>query len=250
MVTNKKPSRKIDFKTASKAQIEAWMRGFATDELEINTDLKKWLTVKNPVFPPLPPAPPKVVSTPHQDTIPNWTATDLNNARKGGLHNLGNGKFALFGAGSDVWGKSDQARFLQQSVQGDFQFTVHLLEQPKGEQYAKAGLMARESLDANSAMTLLSVFPDGGVQLAVRETTDAEASGKAELTGESPLWFRLIRQGSTLTGSISKDGSSWQVVGVATVKSKSLFVGPIALSHDDSTLTRVVYEDLQLLRLP
>ena len=250
MVTNKKPSRKIDFKTASKAQIEAWMRGFATDELEINTDLKKWLTVKNPVFPPIPPAPPKVVSTPHQDTIPNWNATDLNNARKGGLHNLGNGKFALFGAGSDVWGKSDQARFLQQSVQGDFQLTIHLLEQPKGEQYAKAGLMARESLDANSAMTLLSVFPDGGVQLAVRESTDAEASGKAELTGESPLWFRLIRQGSTLTGSISKDGSSWQVVGTSTVKAKSLFVGPIALSHDDSTLTRVVYEDLQLLRLP
>jgi regulation of enolase protein 1 (concanavalin A-like superfamily) len=110
--------------------------------------------------------------------------------------------------------------------------------------------MVRESLAANSAMALLSVFPDGGVQLAVREATDAEASGKAEAKAESPLWFRLTRLESNLTASISKDGSSWQVVGTTSVKAANLLVGPVALSHDDSQLTRVVYENLELLRLP
>ncbi|HLO98082.1 MAG TPA: cellulase family glycosylhydrolase [Fimbriimonas sp.] len=250
MVTNKKPARKIDFKTASKAQIEAWMRGFATDELEVYADLKKWMTVKKPVFPPIPPAPPKLESTPHQDVITGWSATDLNNARKGGLHDLGNGKFALFGAGSDIWGGSDQARFLHQTVEGDFELKIHLLEHPKGEQYAKAGLMVRESLASNSAMALLSVFPEGGVQLAVRETEGGDAGGKAEATAEAPLWFKLVRKVATLTGSISKDGSEWTVVGSTSVKASSLLVGPVALSHDDSALIRIVYEKLELTKLP
>ncbi len=250
MVTNKKPARKIDFKTASRAQIESWMRGFATDELEINTDLKTWLNAKNPKYPPLPPAPIVLESTPFQDELLGWTATDLGNARKGGLEKINESTFALYGGGSDIWGQSDQARFLQRRVSGNFRITIKVEDHPKGEQYAKAGLMVRASLEPNSAMTLLSVFPDGGVQLAVRSMSGGEASGKAEATGEAPIWFRLTRMGEILITEISKDCSTWKLVGESPAPAESLHVGPIALSHDNGQLTRIVYSGLKFEELP
>jgi glucan 1,3-beta-glucosidase len=245
MVSNRKPARKIDVRTASKEEIENWMRGFATDEYVIYEDLRQMLTAKDPLLPPLPDLPIPIESVSHQDEIPGWTVVDLGGSRKGGLEKTDAG-FTLFGGGHDIWGTSDQGRFLYRQVSGDFDLTVNLEGLPPIEQYAKAGLMARESLDADSPAWLLSVFPGGEIQFASREKKREEMAGTKTVEAEFPVRLRLVRSGSSLTAYHASGREPWQEIAKRNVSGSSLYVGAIALSHDDKQLIPVRYSRLQI----
>jgi regulation of enolase protein 1 (concanavalin A-like superfamily) len=55
--------------------------------------------------------------------------------------------------------------------------------------------------------------------------------------GTAPVWLKLTRSGSTVTASVSTDGSSWRVVGSAAMSfSGAIYVGLAVTSHDASAL--------------
>ena len=61
--------------------------------------------------------------------------------------------------GADIWGTSDQFRYAYQQRTGDFDISVRVESLTQADLYSKAGLMARESLAANSRQILALVFP-------------------------------------------------------------------------------------------
>jgi len=246
---NADPMRKVDFRKDPKGTIEAYFRGFATDRLAVHTKLRDALTGKLGPVPPLPELPP-IRETAPQESLTGWDQVDLGGARKGGLRNLSDGQFELYGGGADVWGTSDQARFLYREMEGDFSLEVTLEDVEDVHQYTKAGLMVRDSLKADSAAVILTSFFTGEVQMAHR-ASNAEMEGLPTHPGDlKGLRLRIVRKGGTITGYLARGNGEWTEAGSVPDKLPSnVFVGVLALSHDDGQLVRVVYRNLKLGKL-
>jgi hypothetical protein len=247
MVTCKKPLRTIDLRAASKAEIEAFFKGYATEEYEVYEELRQALSVARPKLKPLPVIPDPVSSVPYQDTMDGWTSVDFGGSLKGGLRKLTDGGLELYGGGEDVWGKSDQCRFLYQARSGDFTVEVTIEGLEDVAAYTKAGLMVRASLEPDAPTVLLSSFASGELQLAVRESKGADMQGKESSPGKFPRRIRLVRSGLSVTAFFSK-GSEWVKLGEASVPGfgRELFVGLISLSHDNRQLGKATYSEPRL----
>lgn len=243
MVSNAEPLPRVALLTASKPEIEACFAGLGTMRLSVYEDLRRAMTAKTPVRPGLPILPePRFVAP--QGTLDGWAATDVGGALKGGLERGAGGAFDLFGGGGDIWGSGDSFQFLTRKATGDFDLSVVVTGLQDTSPYAKAGLMVRASTAPNAATALLSVFPSGEVQVAIRDAGGGEMTGRATTAMKGfPRTLRISRRGGEL--EFFADGERLVPSGSATLAGPAL-VGPVALSHAGGELTRAGYRDLIL----
>jgi endoglucanase len=246
-VANAKPAAQIDFRTDSKAAIEAYFRSFAAQELEINRPLQKVLGDPSYRPTPLPPTPPKRTAAPSV-ALPGWSQTNIGGALAGGLEGAAD-RFSLFGGGRDVWGARDEFRFLHREIEGDFTLSVTIEGIEEIDAYTKAGLMIRASASADAPFAMLSSFPSGEVQLAHRDAAGGEATAPPMAKGVLPgLRLRLVRKGGTITGSYFSDGAWKTVASVPDRLPAKVLVGAIASSHDASQLVKVDYREFGVVK--
>lgn len=243
MFTNAEPAKTVNFETASEEEIASYFRSFATQKLMPYEELRRDLTEEHPELQPLPPTALPRTTAPH-DTIEGWQATDIGAALTGGLEVQGT-VFNLFGAGADIWGSTDQFRFLHRRVTGDFDLEVDLRRIEDTQTYTKAGLMVRSALTPDSASAYLSVFPSGGTQVGVRAQAGGNIEAKNAPDTHLPARLRLSRRGDMFTFYVNG-----QRVGTEDVPGLSgdVFVGPYALSHEGGDLTKVEYANLRLIQ--
>jgi len=246
-VVNKEPVRKIDFHNASAKEIEAYFRKFAKEPLVVYEKLRKHLSGKGGPLTTLPKPPPARTKAPQME-LAGWTQAEIGGGLPGGLEVLGSERFALFGAGSDVWATQDQARFLYQEVEGDFELEVTVESVEDIHQYTKAGLMVRVALTPDSPTAILTSFNDGGVQLAFRGAPGKEMEALPMDNGSIPrLKLRLVRSGGRFSGFFTNEKDEVKSLGtIADKLPRKVYAGVMALSHDNSQLAKIVYRDLRL----
>lgn len=244
---NAKPRKPVHFATDSKEQIEAYFRGFATEELALNTKLRDQLNGSAGPLPPMPEIPAGRTVAPDQP-ISGWMARDIGNPLKGGQEVLSDGTIALYGGGSDIWGGSDQFRFLSQPLSGDGELSVEVVKVEDLEAYTKAGLMLRASDKGDSPTVTLTVFPDGTVQFGHRDKAGADIDALPTVEVDpNGLRLRLVRKGGKIVASYAPAGADWKDLG--TIEDKlpiEVRAGAIALSHDNNQLVQIIYRGLAL----
>ncbi len=174
-------------------------------------------------------------------TVADFLPQDIGNpSTPGTLVAAGNG-YALTGSGTDIDGSSDQFFFAYQAQIGDFDFKVRVASISLTDSWAKAGLMARETLSANSRHGAVLATPgSSGVFFRSR----AVVGGPTATTGSFPVnyphtWLRVRRQGDVLTGFASWDGQNWQQVGTVTLSGlpSAIYLGFAVTSQSSSTAT-------------
>jgi regulation of enolase protein 1 (concanavalin A-like superfamily) len=249
MVTNADPLPPLDLNTDSYEKIQTWFKGLSTMKLAVNEPLRKMMAPKSVKLSKLPEIP-KPRTTAPQESLEGWTSTDLGGAMKGGLQKIDDGVFALFGAGNDLWGSKDEGRFLHKTVEGDFSLLVQLRSMEDIEQYSKAGLMVRSTLDQDSPNLLISSFVNGELQLAYRTSKGVAMEAQPIVQAKMPIWLKISRKGSEFTAESSSNGLDWTVVGRQSVPALNgkVMVGPIALSHVGHALIKIFYADLKLIK--
>ena len=93
-----------------------------------------------------------------------WSAPlesiDIGNPAIHGTTKVIPGGFEVVAGGKDIWGVSDEFRFVFQKQQGDFDVMVRVESLTAPQLYSRAGLMAREDLSADSRHVFFFVFPD------------------------------------------------------------------------------------------
>jgi hypothetical protein len=62
----------------------------------------------------------------------------------------------------------------------------------------------------------------------------------------APIWLKLTRSGSTVTGSVSADGATWSTIGSTAVSFSSANVGILAMSHNTSQLTTATFDNVSV----
>jgi regulation of enolase protein 1 (concanavalin A-like superfamily) len=161
----------------------------------------------------------------------------------------GNGAFTVGASGHDIWDAADDFRFVFKRLSGDGSVTVKVESLVNTNAWAKAGVMIRQSLDADSAMAYMIQSFSSGASFGWRQTP-AGTPGSATQTGiVAPQWVKLTRTGNAFTAQYSADGKTWtdikdangQKVSTNIMMTGSIYIGLCTTSHDTALTTTAQY---------
>ncbi|MBN1506275.1 MAG: hypothetical protein JW955_05490 [Sedimentisphaerales bacterium] len=126
----------------------------------------------------------------------------------------GPGAYTLKASGADIWGTSDQFHFAYMKLTGDGSIQGRVDSVQQTNAWAKAGVMIRETLTANSKHLIMALTggEGGGGGFQGRLTTGGNSSSlHGDITVAPPSWVKLVREGNTITAYYSADGVDWQL---------------------------------------
>ncbi|HEX9784767.1 MAG TPA: DUF1349 domain-containing protein [Opitutaceae bacterium] len=157
------------------------------------------------------------------------------------------GTYKVKAAGTDIWGTSDQFRFVRQNVNGDATLIVRLKALTNTDGWAKAGLMLRTSTAANAQHVSVFATPGNGVMMQARQTQGGSSWSGARLSQSIPEWLRLDRVGNTFYAFRSEDGVNWQMVDYITVNLPASLLGGMAVtSHNPAKATTATFTNFSV----
>jgi regulation of enolase protein 1 (concanavalin A-like superfamily) len=218
------------------ASARAGMIVTSQDTNVLNTSTFDSAAVGAPGTPPPPPPPPPTLPAP-------WSADDVGAVGKPGGTSYSNGTFTVSGAGANIWGTADSFHFVSQPVSGDTQIVARVVTMENTSTFAKAGVMIRASTAANAAHVILDVRPTGDIEFMTRSQAGGATTWLAGANRAAPVWLRLVRSGTTVTGSFSTNGSSWTTVGSTTLAiAASARAGLIVTSQDTNRLNTSTFD--------
>ncbi len=153
------------------------------------------------------------------------------------------GTITMSAAGADIFGTADEFTYVYKSLSGNGSITVRVDSVEQTDVWAKAGVMIRDNLGADSKNGMAYVTPDGRVGWQYRQqlmgTSDSTRSDPGAIT--LPHWLRLTRDGDTITAAHSSDGIKWEPMveptdaaspsSLSIPMTTSIFVGLALTSH-------------------
>jgi hypothetical protein len=190
-----------------------------------------------------------------------WTFRDIGGpTEKGSAEVSADGAWTVKGGGADIWSTEDQFFFAYQPIEGDVQITVKALGKPtETDEWAKAGLMIRESLEPGARHALLASTPLNGLAFQWREAAGGESAWPEAPSIESgdlktPILLRLTRKGKVITAEYSTDdGKTYKSAGDALTfpddLPKTVYVGLAITAHEDSKISEAKFSGLEVKKL-
>jgi hypothetical protein len=151
------------------------------------------------------------------------------------------GEALVTGWGAGTGGTQDQFQFGWQSVAGNFDYQVRVHDVSLSDVWARGGLMARESLDAQSRFAAVFATPTLAGSFFEYRTNNGGLSARM---GSYPpsfanMWLRLQRSGDLFRGFASQDGQNWTQLGSVTMTtSNRLYLG-LAVSSNNTNAPAV-----------
>ena len=179
-----------------------------------------------------------------------WRSIDIGDYRPAGSDSRRNGDFIVKAGGDDIWNRSDEFRYVYQTLDGDGTLTAKVTQVPQTDDWSKAGVMVRERLTDDSRHAMMVVTDERGTAFQRRERT-GRWSGHTGSSGEVPYWVRIERKGNTLRGYKSKSGSegSWQQIGPDLTLNnlpQTVFIGMCVTAHHNGRRGTARFEQVSL----
>jgi regulation of enolase protein 1 (concanavalin A-like superfamily) len=182
-----------------------------------------------------------------QSALPaGWASREIGSTGMDGSAAFSSGTWTITGGGANIWGTSDEFRFAYQQITGDVDIRVRLASLEDFQRYSKAGVMIRETLNADSRNAFILFRGDSTLFLQSRPKPGGSTARGTYFAGAVPVWLRLVRRGSEFTGYFSSNGTSWTTAGTATVSmAATAYVGLAVTSRTDSALSTATFTNLQ-----
>ncbi len=160
------------------------------------------------------------------------------------------GNIVMSAIGTDIWDTADQFRFAYKSLNGNGSITVRVDSIVRSNEWAKAGVMIRETLEPSSKHAFVAVTPEPthGVSFQ-RRPVAGQASANTDVADAAiPRWVRLTRTGNVFTAQHSADGIIWIDIPVSpalTIQmNTNAYIGLAVTSHDSAVTTAVEFSNL------
>ncbi|MBI5835464.1 MAG: DUF1349 domain-containing protein [Armatimonadetes bacterium] len=179
-----------------------------------------------------------------------WAGRDVGSCIVPGSSLESGGTWTVKASGRDIGGTGDTFRFVYQTLKGDGSVVARVASLANTNEWAKAGVMVRASLDKDESFAMAAVTPANGVRLQSRPQQGAAATqSEAKAGGPAPYWVKLERAGGAVTASCSADGKEWKEVGKTDVRLPVVaYVGLCLTSHDNSTLGAATFDNVAVTR--
>jgi regulation of enolase protein 1 (concanavalin A-like superfamily) len=168
---------------------------------------------------------------------------DIGSPRLGGAASYNAGTYTIKGSGADIGGTADQFQFVFQPIAGDFDVSVRVGSVSAKNTWAKVGVMARESLTADSTNAFALISAKRGYAFERRGLTGSTTDMTSGGNGAAPGWLRLVRSGSQFDAYRSTDGKTWTLMGTDVIQmADSVFVGMAVTSHSTQSMATAVLD--------
>ncbi len=164
------------------------------------------------------------------------------------------GLIAMSGEGTDIYGTSDQFRFAYKTLSGDGYIIARVDTIERVNDWSKAGIMIRNSLDPNAIHVTAVLGANGTAEMESR-TTKGGTTTTTDVTGQgNPCWLKLTRTGSVINVQRSKDGVNWYSFGtdpniastVTVTMSNQVYIGLVVTSHTADTLAAATFSNVSM----
>ncbi|HSX58467.1 MAG TPA: carbohydrate-binding domain-containing protein [Candidatus Saccharimonadales bacterium] len=228
----------------------------ATDTSNNQTSAQVTVTVNNIIISPPPPPPPCCGAPPPSPLSAPWTTNgDIGTVGVAGSASLSNGTFTIAGAGSDIWGNVDSFHFSAQDLTGDATLTARVVSQTNTNAWAKAGIMLRDSISADSMHAMLVVTPSNSVAFQYRTSTGGASANTSAPAGlNAPIYLKLVRAGnaisafySTAAFSSTNTGTLLGTVNIA-FGNTTIKAGMAVLSHTTTATSTAVFDTVSVTK--
>jgi regulation of enolase protein 1 (concanavalin A-like superfamily) len=172
-----------------------------------------------------------------------WQDQDVGSVGLAGSASYSNGAFTLTGSGADIWNTADAFHFVYQPLTGDGQLTARVASVQEANVWSKAGVMIRDTVDPGSAYALMLVSAARGTAFQYRTVAGTSALNVTGTTAAAPTWVRIVRSGTTFSAYQSADGTTWTLIGTATISMGSTVqIGLAVTSHNNAALATAIVD--------
>jgi hypothetical protein len=169
------------------------------------------------------------------------------------------GTYTMSAEGTDIWDLSDQFRYAYKTLSGDGSISARVVSVENTDDWAKAGVMIRETLDNYSVHGLMCVTPAGISAFQNRPIIGGDSfSAHGEPNSITlPGWVRLVRQGNTITAYYSQNGVNWvqqpddentdedaSLNPQTIVMRQDIYIGLAHCSHNANAIGTAVFSDV------
>ena len=154
----------------------------------------------------------------------------------------------MSGAGHDIWDNADDFRFAYKSLTGNGSIVVKVESLVNTNAWAKAGVMIRQSLDADSKFAYMIVSYSSGVSFGWRQLAAGTCGSATQAGIAAPQWVKLTRTGDVFTAQYSADGKTWldiknadgTVATTTVAMTGPVYIGLCVTSHNAAATTVAV----------
>jgi hypothetical protein len=172
-------------------------------------------------------------------TILSFVLMDVGGPQPAGSSTPSGNGFDLTAGGTGIDGVADSMAYDYQQRIGDFDVMVRVQGLSPADAFTKAGVMARESLAANSRYYASVATPGiSGCFFQFRSATGGPTTNAGAAPTTYPNTFlRLKRAGNTLSGYFSTDGNTWMLLSSLAnqVLPSQVYVGMFVASRINGT---------------
>ena len=182
-----------------------------------------------------------------------WFHLDIGATGVGGFasYESMNGILTVNAAGPNINDTSDQFHYAYQPLTGDGELVARVLSVSSPNEFAKAGVMIRKNLTADSphafAFWMPTSNPAYGISFYRRLTAGGGTTATYGPVVSAPKWLKIKRQGNLFSGYHSDDGINWTLIGSDTIEMpENVFIGVAACSRVSGTLGTMVFDNIGL----
>ena len=157
-------------------------------------------------------------------------------------------------SGADIWNTQDSFVFFAIPIRNDEQITLRVRSLGNTNQWAKAGVMIRESTAAGSRHADAIVSPSKGIAMQYRSATNGASASAVQINGAAPVWLRIRRSESssggpaTFQAEYSTDFMFWRLISnsVSFPMAHDAMIGIALTSHAAGVETTAVIDDIRI----
>jgi hypothetical protein len=184
-----------------------------------------------------------------------WSNLDIGSVSAAGRYTEVDNIYTVQGSGADIWGSSDEFHFVYQTFSGPVTISACLVDFIIGVDWAKAGVMIRESLDPDSRNVLMAFGKGRGGCMTLQSRLEKGGISTANISEEgsatTPIWMKLEREDTTITGYGSINGLDWIEAGQTTIDmAADVYVGLAVTSHFDGIMAKAVFQNVTISDFP
>lgn len=156
------------------------------------------------------------------------------------------GIFTVKGIGKDIYDRSDEFHFAYKEISKATKIIVRVDSLENTDPFAKAGIMIRDTLDANARYCGLFMTPENGVRYQYRSIVNDPTNRQFDPNVTVPYWLRLERTGGGLIRTFySSNGSDWSTFSLTSVSMVDpIYIGLAVTSHSPDVPCEAQFSNL------
>jgi hypothetical protein len=144
------------------------------------------------------------------------------------------GTYTITASGTDIWAAADEFHFAFKQVTGAGAIIAKVDSIEHTDPWAKAGVMIRDTLDADSRNIAVFVTPENGIRFQYRSAAGSITQRYFAEGITAPQWVKLERTaGGLVRAYFSGDGTTWERFKLTQVSmDMPVYIGLAVTSHN------------------